>query len=93
MQVTQGDSSPVSRFPFPLALSRYALVFLLALLFAGAPVALAQNCAMCYDSAAQQGPEAARALNTAIVVLLLPSVLLFGGVLVTALRHQPEHKE
>jgi hypothetical protein len=46
----------------------------------------AQSCAMCYDSAAQQGPEAARALNTGILVLLLPALLLFAGVIITASR-------
>lgn len=53
-----------------------------------APSATAQGCAMCYDSAAQQGPESARALNTGILILLLPALLLFGGVVVTALRHR-----
>ncbi len=58
------------------------------LLVLAAPAAFAQSCAMCYDSAKQQGPEAARALNTGIVVLLLPSLLLFGGVVVTAFRRR-----
>jgi hypothetical protein len=53
-----------------------------------APSAAAQGCAMCYDSAQQQGPEAAHALNIGIIVLLLPSLMLFGGVIVTALRHR-----
>lgn len=64
------------------------LAALFAALLVYAPAAAAQSCSMCYDSASQQGPEAARALNTAIIVLLLPSVLLFGGVLVTALRRR-----
>jgi len=70
-------------------------VLLACLALVAASGALAQNCAMCYDSARQQNSEASRALNTGIVVLLLPSLLLFGGVIVTALRHRetPEAEE
>ena len=50
--------------------------------------ALAQGCSMCYDGASQQSPQASAAMNTGILVLLLPSVLLFTGVLVTAFRRR-----
>jgi len=67
-------------------------VVLAALLVCGVLLAAtgvaAQNCAMCYDAARQQSGEASRALNVGIVVLLLPSLLLFGGVIATALRHR-----
>lgn len=41
----------------------------------------AQGCAMCYTSAAAAGKTATHALNLGIIVLLLPSLLLFLGVL------------
>ena len=82
---------PFSLFSFPFSRkAAFSFALASAALLTFAPAALGQSCSMCYDSAAQQGPEAARALNTAIVVLLLPSVLLFGGVLVTALRRREE---
>jgi hypothetical protein len=59
-------------------------------LLAGAPRLLAQGCSMCYTEAAAQGPRAARQLNLAILTLLVPSVLMFAGVLVAAFRRR-EH--
>ena len=59
-------------------------------LLAAAPAVLAQGCAMCYTEAAAQGPGAARQLNFAILTLLIPSVLMFGGVLFAAFRRR-EH--
>ena len=85
---SQGPS-PFSLFPFP-ALQRHPLrisVLALAALVL-APTALAQSCSMCYDGASQQSPQASTAMNTGILVLLLPSVLLFAGVLVTAFRRR-----
>jgi hypothetical protein len=55
-------------------------------LLAMAPDAFAQGCAMCYANAAAQGPRAARQLDYAILTLLIPCLLLFGGVLFTAVR-------
>lgn len=75
---------------FPRAGFALAIVTVSLAVLTLAPSAAAQGCAMCYDSASQQGPEAARALNIGIVVLLLPSLLLFGGVVVTALRHRDQ---
>jgi hypothetical protein len=57
-------------------------------LLAAAPRVLAQGCAMCYTEAAAQGPGAARQLNFAILTLLIPSVLMFGGVLFAAFRRR-----
>ena len=61
-----------------------AMVILLLAAFSAAP-AFAQGCVMCYTSAAQAG-DAGRSLNRAIVALLVPTLLLFGGVLLTAVR-------
>ena len=44
------------------------------------------QCPMCRAAAASQGPEAAKALNEAILILLLPAVALFCGVFILAVR-------
>jgi integral membrane sensor domain MASE1 len=62
----------------------------LAGVLATAPRALAQGCAMCYADAAAQSPRARHQLDLAILTLLLPSVLLFAGVLFAAFRRR-EH--
>jgi len=51
-----------------------------------APAATAQGCAMCATTAAQQNERAAQSLNLGILMLLVPSLLLFGGVAFLALR-------
>ncbi|HYL09108.1 MAG TPA: hypothetical protein VEU31_00085 [Candidatus Acidoferrales bacterium] len=58
-------------------------------LFAGAaaaPSASAQGCPMCYRAASQAGKLAIQALNHGILVLLIPTLLMFVGVLVFAFR-------
>ena len=64
------------------------LVTVLAALAAGlvafAPSALAQGCVMCYTSASAAGHRGERALDTAIIVLLVPPLLLFIGILLFA---------
>ena len=81
---------PFSLFPFPNWRSTVAVALMCMAVLALAPAAAAQSCAMCYDSAKQQSAQAASALNTGILILLLPSVLIFGGVLVTAFRRREE---
>ena len=63
------------------------LVALLVLL-ACAPAASAQGCIMCRQTAAAGGAEAAKALDLAVLVLLIPTVLIFVGVLAWALRYR-----
>jgi len=55
---------------------------------AAAPRALAQGCAMCYLDANAQSPRAKHMLDLAILSLLIPSVLMFGGVLMAAFRRR-----
>ncbi len=43
---------------------------------------------MCYANAAAANNEGIRALQTGIVVLLVPPVLIFAGILVTAYRRR-----
>ena len=61
-----------------------ALVALASALFASAPSALAQGCVMCYTSASAAGHRGERALDTAILVLLVPPLLLFISILLFA---------
>ncbi len=51
-----------------------------------APSAFAQGCALCYTSAAAAGPAAARAIDLGILVLLVPALVLFIGVLALFVR-------
>lgn len=55
-----------------------------------APAAAAQGCAMCAQNAAATGPEGARAINTGILVLLLPTLGIFGGLFVLIVRRHRE---
>ncbi len=61
---------------------RFLAMILLAVLLASvlAPEALAQGCSMCVKNAAATGEEGRRALNAGILILLTPTLLLFGGV-------------
>ena len=67
-----------------MKLARLLAVLLVALMLV--PGAFAQSCSQCYASAAQAGPEAQHGLNVGILILLCPSVLLFGGVIFFAAR-------
>ncbi len=58
------------------------LIGLLAV--AAVPSAFAQGCPMCYRAASQAGQMAVRAINNGILVLLIPTLLMFVGVLVFA---------
>jgi hypothetical protein len=55
-----------------------------------APAAAAQGCAMCAQNAAATGAEGARAINTGILVLLLPTLGIFGGLFVLIVRRHRE---
>ena len=60
------------------------LIGLLAV--AAAPSAFAQGCPMCYRAASQAGQMAIQALQHGILVLLIPTLVMFVGVLVFAFR-------
>lgn len=47
---------------------------------AAVPSAHAQSCILCYTSVAGGGPVVVRALQLGILTLLVPALLLFGGV-------------
>ena len=45
------------------------------------PQGFAQGCASCYTTAAAGGPQTAHALRSGILVLLIPPVLMFAGII------------
>ena len=55
-------------------------------LLACAPGARAQGCALCKTAAAAQGVEGVKAFNLAILVLLIPTVFIFVGIVLWAFR-------
>jgi hypothetical protein len=60
-------------------LHRVSLV--VAALIIAAPGAFAQGCAMCYQNAANSGPQGAAALRHGIIVLMIPPLTIFSGIL------------
>jgi len=71
-------------------IARVAIAPLLgALLFAvTAPGAWAQGCAMCYQNAAASGPQGVKALQHGILVLLVPTLSMFVGLLTLVYRRR-----
>lgn len=47
---------------------------------------LVSQCVMCYRTAAAQQAERSRVLNSGIVILLIPPILVLAGILVLAFR-------
>ena len=63
------------------------MTFLLVLGELLAPMpARAQGCSMCYTSAEAAGPAGQRALDFGILILLIPTLLMFVGIIVFAVR-------
>ena len=54
--------------------------------FATSSVACAQSCPMCYRAAAAAKGGAIQALRSGILVLMIPPVLIVGGIAVLAVR-------
>jgi len=63
-----------------------SLSFLCALCSSWATPAFAQGCALCYTTAAAAGKAAARSLDLGILILLIPTLLMFIAILVLAIR-------
>jgi hypothetical protein len=53
---------------------------------AAAPAAFSQGCAQCYLQADASGSHVQKSLDIGILVLLLPSLLMFAGVIVLLVR-------
>jgi hypothetical protein len=54
---------------------------LIAGLSAALPDAAAQSCAMCYQNAAASGAQGRSALQHGILILFIPAIGIFGGIL------------
>ena len=70
---------------------RRAIPILLVLLAGLFAVEAAAQCSQCYTAAAQSG--ATKSINLGILVLLTPSLLLFGGVFFLASRRRDDRNE
>jgi hypothetical protein len=66
---------------------------LLAGTLISAPAVFAQGCALCYNDAAATGPQAEAALRHGILILLIPPMLIFSGLLGTLYRRRNAHHE
>jgi hypothetical protein len=69
---------------------KFALVFLMSISSASL---YAQGCAACKTNAAQSGAEAQRGLRRGIAVLLIPSLIIFSGVVVLAYVNRNSSEE
>jgi len=69
----------------PLAL---LVVAILVVLFAAAPHAAAQGCAMCYQNATASGGQGRAALRHGILILLAPALSLFAAIFVLIYRRR-----
>jgi hypothetical protein len=47
---------------------------------------LAAQCVMCFRTAAAQQAERSRVLNSGIIILLIPPILVLAGILLMAYR-------
>jgi hypothetical protein len=69
----------------------FVLFFLMTvagvLSYGGTPI-LAQGCSMCNTVASAQSENAGRALNEAILFLLIPPVTIMSAILVLAFRYR-----
>ena len=71
-----------------MKLKRLILWLVAATLLAAAPGVFAQGCVACRTSAAAGGAEAARALDHGILILLVPTLSIFVGILFFAFRYR-----
>lgn len=68
------------------------LALLVTLLISSAAL-YAQGCAACKTNAAQAGSEAQRGLRRGIAVLLIPSLIIFSGVVFLAYKNREANRE
>lgn len=66
---------------------RFELVLLLTVFVFGISVpAFSQSCSLCYTQAASAGEKVIQALRHGILVLLIPPILISGGITYLAYR-------
>jgi hypothetical protein len=58
-----------------------------------APVAAAQGCSMCYQSAAAAGSRAIQALRNGIVILIIPPFFICTAITYLVYRRRNLHNE
>jgi hypothetical protein len=80
----QSRIASVQRPPVKWATARLMAVLLVVLMVRGRLAA--QSCAMCYTSVAGGGKGVIHAMQVGIVVLLIPPVLLFAGLIWIVVR-------
>lgn len=73
----------ISRYARRLSAIAFALFFAF---LAVAPAGIAQGCVMCYTSASAAGKRGERALDEAILTLLIPVLALFIAIFIFAWR-------
>ncbi len=62
------------------------IIGLVLLALMAVPAAFGQSCALCYTAADATGSHGARMLDIGILVLLIPTLLLFVGIIVMLVR-------
>ena len=67
---------------------RFRHLALWSLLSLPGSFALAQGCSMCKTSAEAAAAEEQKALNRGILMLAVPSVVIFGGLSIFAVRYR-----
>jgi hypothetical protein len=84
-------------FPFPSFFARWgsrlALLVAATLTYGSAGVAYAQGCAMCYTSASAAKAGAIQALRSGIMILLIPTLLIFAASAVLVIRRRNQFNE
>jgi hypothetical protein len=70
---------------------RFLTLSFAALFALASPAALyAQSCALCYQAAANSGPDFIQALKHGILVLLFPPLLIGSCIVITAYRKRDQ---
>lgn len=73
-------------------MKRLLAILGLFIALAAAP-AFSQGCALCYQSAKALGPSDQKALNRAIIVLLIPTLTLISGAVGLTYKFRKPHGE
>ncbi|MGH9788051.1 MAG: hypothetical protein ACRD4U_05050 [Candidatus Acidiferrales bacterium] len=74
-------------------MKKLAALLVIATALIAAPLSYAQGCIMCRTSAAAGGADAAKTFDLAILVLLIPTISIFVGILVFAFRRRNRQAE
>jgi hypothetical protein len=72
-------------------MKRHLATLTLLLALSAAP-AFSQGCAMCYSSAKGAGAKGQQALTRAVLVLLLPTLSLIGGMVGLTYKYRNSHQ-